>query len=460
MAGIGFELQKILREDRISSFFKVALAGMIIVAGPWLLSIISLFLINKLASSALKEGQQLFMSVIIYSYAFSLFLFGGTHYIFTRFLADLIYEDKKKEAGSSLLLFICFIFIIASAVSLPVLISIKSSYLTHPLLFKLSSWLFFIITNFLWVLMIFISLLKKYLKIFFSFLIGMFFSIGGVLLGGKLYGLGGAMLGFTLGQTVTALILTILVIIHYRPGRLLWAVKEIWGYFPKYFYLFLSGICYYWAIWIDKIIFWFFLGKKIPGTPFKLFDTYDIPTYIANLAMIPGLIYFIVITETDFYFYLMQFLKSLANNPLKQILEKKYQLLRNMKTSLREQTIFQAILTIVLLLLAPYISQFIFQNTLNIAILRITFSAIFSHFLFLTLMIFLFYLQLYKYAFFSAFLYLLLNLLLSFVTVYNKTTFLPGMSYLISSLLACTLAGVLLSSGTKQIERRMYSLYS
>ena len=75
MAGIGFELQRVLKRGGIGSFVKVALSGIMIVAGPWLLSIIGIFLIGRFAGVALREGRSLFMSVVIYSYAFSLFFF-------------------------------------------------------------------------------------------------------------------------------------------------------------------------------------------------------------------------------------------------------------------------------------------------------------------------------------------------------------------------------------------------
>ena len=97
MAGIGFELQRVLRKGGIGSFVKVALSGIMIVAGPWLLSIVGIFLIGRFADFTLQEGRGLFMGVIIYSYAFSLFIFGGSHYIFTRLLSDLIYLEKNRQ---------------------------------------------------------------------------------------------------------------------------------------------------------------------------------------------------------------------------------------------------------------------------------------------------------------------------------------------------------------------------
>ena len=117
MAGIGFELQRVLRRGGIGSFFKVVLAGSIVVAGPWILTILGIFFIGKYAETSLGALRDVFTGSIVYSYAFSLIIFGGTHYIFTRYVADLIYEEKHREAGSALLSFSLLIGIVAGVIA-------------------------------------------------------------------------------------------------------------------------------------------------------------------------------------------------------------------------------------------------------------------------------------------------------------------------------------------------------
>ncbi|HEB10082.1 MAG TPA: hypothetical protein ENI06_02575, partial [Spirochaetales bacterium] len=136
MAGIGFELQRVLRKGGMTSFLQVALSGVIIVAGPWLLSIIGIFLISRFAGFALKEGASLFMGVIIYSYAFSLFIFGGTHYVFTRFISDLIYLEKKEESAAALILASMTVTLLAGLVGFAGVLNIGAPELSHPFLFK------------------------------------------------------------------------------------------------------------------------------------------------------------------------------------------------------------------------------------------------------------------------------------------------------------------------------------
>ena len=460
MAGIGFELQRVLRKGGMSSFLQVALSGVIIVAGPWLLSIIGIFLISRFAGFALKEGAGLFMGVIIYSYAFSLFIFGGAHYVFTRFISDLIYLEKKKESAAALILASMTVTLLAGLVGLAGVLNIGAPELSHPLLFKISSLAFFVIINVLWLLMIFISLLKRFKSIFVVFLSGMLVSVIGLLLLGRPLALGGAMLGFATGQLLTVILLFVLSFKDYPPGNPLKTAGELFKYFSRYRYLFLSGLFYYWGIWIDKIVYWLAVGEKVPGSFIRLFDLYDIPVYLANLTMIPGLIYFVVVAETDFYLHLKAFLNSIGRDIYKTIQERKYKLIAMMKEGVREQSIFQGVMTVVFLIIAPVISESLFGGALDAHILRLTLVAVFFQLLFLTLMTLLFYFELYRSTALSAFIYFLVNLSGSLLTLLVPGRAFFGASYIAAGVSASFAAGAFLFSASRSFERLILGRYT
>ncbi len=460
MAGIGFELQRVLRKGGMTSFLQVALSGVIIVAGPWLLSIIGIFLISRFAGFALKEGAGLFMGVIIYSYAFSLFIFGGTHYVFTRFISDLIYMEKKKEAAAALILASIIMILLSGLIGFTGVLNIGAPELSHPFLFKISSLAFFVIINVLWLLMIFISLLKRFKSIFVVFLSGMTISVIGLSLLGRALALGGAMLGFALGQLFTVILLFILSFRDYPPGNPFKPAKELFKYFSRYRYLFLSGLFYYWGIWIDKIVYWLTVGEKVPGSFIRLFELYDIPVYLANLTMIPGLIYFVVVAETDFYIYLKAFLNSIGRDIYKTIQERKYKLIARMKQGVREQSIFQGVMTVVFLISAPVISESLFGGTLDAHILRLTLVAVFFQLLFLTLMTLLFYFELYRYTALSAFIYFLVNLSGSLLTLLAPGQAFFGVSYVAAGVIASFTAGAFLFSASKSFDRLILGRYT
>ncbi len=455
MAGIGFELQRVLKGGGLVNLFKVALAGIVIVAGPWLISIVGIFFLNRFASFALAEGAGLFMAAIVYSYAFSLSLFGGLHYIFTRYISDLIYISKETRAVATLLLVMIIFTTLAVASASAAVFFIRPEGISNILLYKISAVCLFVVINLIWLVMIFITLLKKYMTIFIVYLSGMavsFFSV--YYLGGR-FGLGGALAGFTLGQFTILLLLTIMILKAYRPDNLFVEMKPLLGYFRKYLFLFLTGVFYSAGIWIDKISLWYLKGESVRGTYLKLFEHYDITVYFANLTIIPGLVYFMIFSETNFYSTLRKFLLSVEKGILTKIREEKYRLIRSMNNSLYEQSFFQGVLSLALIIMAPSIQSTFLSGLSDLLTLRIVLAAAFFHVFYLTVLTFLFYIQMYGEAFITAFLFFIINLAVTVLSVQLDFPY-YGMGYLTATVISSVIAFVFLSRGIRIMDRRVY----
>jgi uncharacterized membrane protein len=455
VAGIGFELQKVLKSGGLTNIFKVALAGIIIVAGPWLISILGIFFLNRFASFALIEGGDLFMAAIVYTYAFSLSLFGGFHYIFTRYIADLIFMRNEKRASSTLMLVLIFFALAAGLVSSIAMQSIKANDVSHMGLYRLSAIFLFITVNLIWLVMIFITLLKRYMTIFFIYLSGMAISFMAVFFLGRFFGLGGALAGFTLGQLAIFILLLILIIRAYPPEGFFKEFKPLMGYFKRFRYLFLAGIFYSAGIWIDKIVLWRIKGVSVRGTWFVLFEHYDITVYFANLTIIPGLVYFMIFSETNFYTTLKKFLLSVDHGILTKIQEEKYKVIRVTRQCLYEQSFFQGVLTLGIILLAPEINNLFLGGVSDSITLRLVLAAAFFHILYLTLLTFLFYIEMYREAFFTALFFFIVNLLVTYIAGTWKIDF-YGTGYLTASLLSSLFALLYLRSGVRKLDRRIY----
>ena len=90
MAGIGFELRKLLRKESYSGLIQAYAYAGIISSGPWVLSIVGILAIGLLSSTtagtSLLVGQ--FQVSVTYLMASSLVLTGIIQLGFTRFIAD------------------------------------------------------------------------------------------------------------------------------------------------------------------------------------------------------------------------------------------------------------------------------------------------------------------------------------------------------------------------------------
>ena len=457
MAGIGFELQRVLKQGGMTGALKVALAGIIIVAGPWLISILGIFALSRFAGFALEEGGFLFTAAIVYSYAFSLFLFGGLHYIYTRYTSDLIYIKDDSRAFATLILSMIIIAVLSAIIAVLGVFFIKTDQVANLSMYRIFAAILFVTVNLIWLVMIFITLLKKYMTIFLVYVLGMIFSFAAVYVLGKEYKIGGAMAGFSIGQLSILVMLLILIRRYIRPGNIFREMKPLLSYFKKYKFLLGAGIFYSAGIWIDKIALWFYAGSHVEGTYLVLFEHYDITVYFANLTLIPGLVYFMVFSETNFYVRLRRFLLKISTRTYTEIQEGKYKLMNTMHVSIREQSLFQGVLTVEFMILAGSINDYFLGGLSSLQTLRLVLGGVFFHLLFLTLLTFLFYLERYKEAFITQLCFFSVNFggTLYFASLANP---IYGAGYLFAGFLTSILSWVYLSRAIKTMDRRIFGL--
>lgn len=98
MAGIGFELRKILQRDSLLSLIQAYVYAGIISSGAWMLSIFGIFIIGIFSIAVVVPDYLVtqFQVSVTYLVAMSLCLTGFAQLAFTRFTADRIFEKKRR----------------------------------------------------------------------------------------------------------------------------------------------------------------------------------------------------------------------------------------------------------------------------------------------------------------------------------------------------------------------------
>jgi uncharacterized membrane protein len=185
MAGIGFTLRKVIARGEMGSTVQAALSGILIVAGPWILSIITLSIVNRYMGVMMAEASGLFIAQLVYTYSASLILFSPIHLLFTRLIADLIWEDRESEASRLLLWFCAFTGLLSLIIAIPAFLLMPLSGLGNPMLFRWGAILFFLFINLIWVILLFNSLLRWYGRILGFMSLGMAVSVGLIWLWGS-----------------------------------------------------------------------------------------------------------------------------------------------------------------------------------------------------------------------------------------------------------------------------------
>jgi uncharacterized membrane protein len=296
MAGIGFELRKYLDDDSFTGTLKAYGFAGLISAGPWVLSILGVMLIGIFALSQNLSGNNIkqFTTSVTWIMGASLVLTGLLQLVFTRFVADRLFEKRDDIVNANLL----------GAIALTTGVSALIAFILAFTIFDLSfSYEFLMAANFvtlsnMWIVVIFVAGLKQFKLILYAFALGY-----GITLGLSIvllpYGLNGLLTGLLIGHAVL-LFLMVGVVFPEAPIRaqVRFDFLRLRLVFPS---LIAIGFLYNLGIWVDKFLFWLTPGtsEAVIG-PLRASIIYDLPIFLAYLSIIPGMAVFLLRIETDF----------------------------------------------------------------------------------------------------------------------------------------------------------------
>lgn len=124
MAGIGFQLRKILAKDRYSATLRAYVYAGMISSGPWVLSIVSVMVIGLLSLGYLVPAKEVgqFLISVTYLMAGSLILTGGLQLFFTRYVSDRLFEKRYDIILPNLLGVLLSVTLIAAAFAFAIIV--------------------------------------------------------------------------------------------------------------------------------------------------------------------------------------------------------------------------------------------------------------------------------------------------------------------------------------------------
>ena len=381
MAGIGFALRTLGRQETLSALVKASGHAAVIAAGPWLFTVFSLATISGLAEQIVGQATLAsFRAVIIYAFATSLVLAAPITIVATRLVADQLW---KGETGKIRALLISG-FVLAIAAVAPGVAGLVY-YFAVPMRLAGALSATTAVVAMIWVVLAFCGAVRDYKGITWSFLIGLVVAIAGAT-GAALGGLGaGAMAwGFTTGLSLTLASLTVRVLQTF-PGATaapFAALGDLVRGLKTYADLALGALFATAGVWVDKWVFWFSPeGQTVSGGLIHA-PLYDSAMFIASLVIIPALAQFVVKLETEFFDRYQHYYGTIqTHGTIDQIEAARVRLQGFSLESLVLIAISQVALAAVLVLAAPAIVDVLNLQFRQIAILR--YGALGSVFIFI-----------------------------------------------------------------------------
>jgi polysaccharide biosynthesis protein PelG len=370
MAGIGFELRKLLKKQTYTGLLQAYAFAGIISSGPWVLSIVGILLIGLLSIGA--SGPQApvtqFQTTVTYLFMISLIVTGCVQLSFTRFVADQIFAKNDSTIMPNFNGLILLVMGLSLVLALPLA---SFFFDAQTALFRLLFAMGLAVMSAIWVATVFLTGMKHYRAIVFIFFLGYSATIGLSLLFRSLLGLEGLLLGFVIGHYLLLMGMIWLVYRNYHSDRFI--AFDIWKPGAMYRSLMLSGFLFNLGTWIDKIMFWYYpdTGQQVIG-PLHASVIYDIPIFLAYLSVIPGMAVFLVRIETDFVEYYVKFYDAVREGATLDHIERmRNHMVYHVRRGLFDIAKIQAIAVLVTFVLGRVILEWLGISTLYLPLLYI-----------------------------------------------------------------------------------------
>ena len=456
MAGIGFELRKILKEDRILSLAKVYGYSAILSSGPWVISIIAILLVGfiNLASYGAESDVYRFQVVITYAIALasSLIVTGIIQLPFTRYVADLIFAHKEDQILPS---YFGAIFL-AWILGLPFIVPFYMwMFEGQSALFIIGVVITFLVLCAVWISSILAASLKYYNAVVWSYFLSyaaiVFFSIyAGDTIEKLIYIFFG-------GNAILLVILMSLIIKSYNSSIFL----KIDFFLEKNFYwsLALAGLFYNVGAWIDKLIFWY-----SPQTGYAVIGrlhasvVYDIPIFLAYLSILPGMAIFFFRLEADFAEKYDLYYNAVRNGAtLKTITNYRNDMILVIRHAIHEIIIIQGIVDIILFLSAPYAFKILNIPQLYLGLLYILTIGAMLQLAFMSVLAILYYLDRKLVAMWLSFAFLVLNAILTLLSI-DMGPAMFGYGYAVSLLIVFVASVIIIRNEMDRLNYETFML--
>ncbi len=455
MAGISIELKKILRREKLLWLLVGAGYSALLGTGNWVIAVASIFIFSVVAQRFASDPDVpiIYQVYITYTVALSLIVSGPLQLMFTRYVADRLFEKETDKVlpnyFGALLLSMLLGFVVALALSFYLLKGLPYYY--HAVFsFTVS------VLSGLWTTNALLTGLKSYKHIVISFLVS--YLITGILLVfSSRYGLIWTFVTFYAGQSLLLFLLIYRVIRDYTSDRLL--EFEFLSRRKSYYSLALAGLFYNVGIWIDKVVFWFspLTGDNVFAN-IRASVVYDIPVILAYLSLVPGISVFFLKIEVEFATEYDEYYRAVREwGKLEDLYRLANKLIEGARATLYETLRVQGIAAVLILFLEKELFKLLRLPTLYIPLFNVLLVGAVLQLAFMVIFALLSYFDRRRELVVISFTFAFLNFLLS-VLSQLLGPFFYGYGYALSLLMAVIVGMVLLRRFMGEIHYRTYML--
>lgn len=368
MAGIGFAINKVVREKRLTSKPRAFAYASIVTVAPLLLGelvLLTVFMLSNLAKVTITD-RNLIVAIITYGLLGSLLINGGISLVVSRYLSDKIYSRDIRNVLASYWGSQFFTLAVGG-----VLYGIFMLFSHLGWLYGFLAWVLFCELLLSWNVINFLTIIKDYwgiFKAFFSTIVATLVMTG-IFIEIHVPVVVASLSGIILGYASFFISATNLLYQQF-PNKL--AYHHMFDFlrgFDDYWELAVIGLCTQLGLLGHIVVIWFSqIGQQVRGF-FYIAPYYDLTVFIASLTMLATTVRFIVSVEVDFFSSYRRYYLSFTNGAtLPEIRKAEKNMLDSLKKGLGQTVWVQLIVTLLAISIGTTILNALplgFNTTMN-----------------------------------------------------------------------------------------------
>jgi polysaccharide biosynthesis protein PelG len=455
MAGIGYELRKLLQRDTLLGLLQAYAYAGIIASGPYVLSIVAMLLIGLFSFAVVVPDVLItrFQVTVTVLIAGSLILTGTVQLAFTRFVADRLFEKSEKIIVPNYHgLLLVTVAVAGVLTTLAMLFLFDGTTLLYRMLVISGATVLCAI----WLATVFLSGMKEYKAIVLIYLLGYAVSVAGALALRNL-NTEGLLAGFIIGQGVMFCAMQAIILRNFPSDRFM--AFDCFQKRYRYPTLAWIGLLFNLGVWVDKFVFWYFPLTSIPVIgPLRASVIYDLPVFLAYLSIIPGMAVFLVRIETDFVENYDGFYSCVRGGGALELIERyRNGMVETVRAGLTEMAKVQAIAVLLLVVSGEALLRWLRISDLYLPLLTVHAIAAGLQVMFLAILTVYFYLDRRNVVLMLTLLFAVLNLGLSYLSLLLGPAY-YGYGFAISLLVVVVIGMFALEKSLSRLEYSTFML--
>ncbi|WP_176591035.1 exopolysaccharide Pel transporter PelG [Sphingobium sp. EM0848] len=374
MAGIGFRLDRIAREDGLGGIASAAIHGAVISSGPWLMTACAIFLLQQWTRTVMLPADHVIVQTsLVYAFGISTVITAPLAMIVTRLASDRLYLGERDAIPSILMVALVFATL-AALIAGNMLFGFAGAM--RPDQFLLATAILTLFAQ-IWIASPFLHATWRHRPIFLAYISGIAMTTIALFLIRPTAP--EAVLAAIAAGLIVTLALMIAAIREDFPGHPLWQFSGFTRT-PGMIALGAAGLTNALAIWIDKWLLWWAPGSVQAVGALRVNPINDQASFLGLLTMIPGLTLILVTTETRFDRAFADLMTQCMGTANRHRIEKaRRKIGRTIRLDLRLLMVEQAILASFCWVLAPEIVRLLDLNARGIFGFRLTALGVVFH---------------------------------------------------------------------------------